>query len=87
MFGVSGLISCEAFMAEFGRYLEDDLPGGLRRELEDHISHCRTCQVLYDSTRKTITIETDSVCFDFPEAAARLVADQIMARIRKTLGS
>jgi hypothetical protein len=77
------VISCEAFMAEFGNFLEGDLATDVRRQLENHLAHCRTCQVLYDSTRKTIKIVTDSGSFDLPETAAKLIADKIMARIRR----
>jgi dihydroneopterin aldolase len=71
-------------MAEFGSYLEGDLTADVRRQLESHLAHCRTCQVLYDSTRKTLKIVTESGSFDLPETAARLITDEIMARIRKT---
>jgi hypothetical protein len=70
-------------MAEFGNYLEGDLAADVRRQLESHLAHCRTCQVLYDSTRKTLQIVTDSGSFDLPETAGKLIADKIMARICK----
>jgi dihydroneopterin aldolase len=70
-------------MAEFGNFLEGDLDTDVRRQLENHLAHCRTCQVLYDSTRKTLKIVTDSGSFDLPETAAKLIADKIMARIRR----
>jgi hypothetical protein len=43
--------------------------------MESHISHCRTCQVVCDSTSKTVRIVTDSGSFYLrPEAAQPLVA-------------
>jgi predicted anti-sigma-YlaC factor YlaD len=77
------VISCDEFMAVFGDYLEGELAAEVRNQLESHLSHCRTCQVIYDSTRKTLKIVTDSGSLDLPEAAARRVRDKIMARIRK----
>jgi hypothetical protein len=77
------VISCQDFMAEFGNYLESDVAADVRRQLESHLAHCRTCQVLYDSTRKTLRVVTDSGSFDLPDTAAALIADKIMARIRK----
>jgi Putative zinc-finger len=81
------VISCEAFLAEFGNYLEGDLAADVRRQLESHLAHCRTCQVLYDSTRKTLKIVTESGSFDLPETTAKVIGDRIMARIRKTSGA
>jgi hypothetical protein len=80
------VISCEAFLAELGNYLEGDMAADVRRQLEGHLTRCRTCHVLYDSVRKTLQIVTDSGSFDLPEAAAKLIADKIMARIRQTSG-
>jgi putative zinc finger protein len=81
------VITCEQFMADFGDYFEGEVAVDLRREMESHISHCRTCQVVCDSTSKTVRIVTDSGSFYLrPEAAQPLVA-QIMARIRGSLES
>jgi dihydroneopterin aldolase len=80
------VISCEAFLAQFGPYLEGDLGADLRHQLESHVSHCRTCEILYDSTRKTLKIVTESASFDLPEDAAKAITDRIMARIRKDFG-
>jgi predicted anti-sigma-YlaC factor YlaD len=76
------VISCDEFMAAFGDYLEGDVATEVRHHLESHLSHCRTCQVIYDSSRKTLKILTDSGSFDLPEAAAKPIRDKIMARIR-----
>ena len=78
------MISCEAFLAELEDYLEDDTAAEVRRQLEDHLAHCQTCQVLYDSVRKTLRIVTNSDSFDLPETAAKLITERIMAKIRGT---
>ena len=78
------MISCEAFLAELENYLEDDTAAEVRRQLEDHLAHCRTCEVLYDSVRKTLRIVTNSDSFDLPETAAKLITERIMAKIRGT---
>jgi hypothetical protein len=77
------MITCDEFMADMGNYLEGDVALEVRQQLEHHVSHCQTCQVVYDSTLKTIRIVTDSGSFDLPEIAARSIRDKIMASIRK----
>jgi len=69
-------------MAEVGNYLEGEVAAEVRLQLEHHLSHCQTCTVLVDSSRKTVKIVTDSGSFDLPEAAFRPIAVQIMNRIR-----
>jgi predicted anti-sigma-YlaC factor YlaD len=69
-------------MSAFGDYLEGDIAAEVRKQLDNHLSHCRTCQVIYDSSRKTLKILTDSGSFDLPEAAGKSIIDIIMFRIR-----
>ena len=76
------MISCADFMAEIGNYLEGDVAAEVRLQLEHHLAHCQTCQVVVDSTRKTLKIVTDSGAFDLPEAAFKPITENIMARIR-----
>ena len=76
------MISCSDFMAEIGNYLDGEVLAEVRSQLEAHLAHCRTCQVIYDSARKTVRITTDSGSFDLPETAARPIAESVIARIR-----
>lgn len=76
------MISCADFMAEIGNYLEGEVAAEVRMQLEHHLSHCQTCTVLVDSTRKTLKIVTDAGSFDLPEDAFRPIAAQIMDKIR-----
>ena len=69
-------------MAEIGNYLEGDVADEVRHQLEHHLSHCQTCTVLVDSSRKTLKIVTDTGTFDLPDATFRPIAERIMARIR-----
>lgn len=69
-------------MAGLGEYLEGDVVADVRRQLENHLAHCRTCQVVLDSSRKTLKIVTDCGSFDLPESAARPIVEQVMAKIR-----
>lgn len=76
------MISCADFMAAIGDYLEGDVAAEVRLQLESHLSHCTTCQVVYDSARKTARVLTDSGSFDLPESASKPITERIMARIR-----
>ena len=72
------MLSCREVMAELAEYLDEDVAAELRRELEAHLQQCRTCNVLYDSTRKTLRVLTESRCFELPVD----LSASIMARIR-----
>jgi len=61
------MITCEEFFAEFADYLENQVSPEVRQELELHLSQCRACHVLYDSTRKTVKIVSESNSFELPQ--------------------
>ena len=77
------MISCADFMAEIGNYLEGEAAAEVRLELEQHLAHCATCQVIVDSSRRTIQIVTDSGSFDLPDPVLKPIAKEIMNKIRK----
>jgi hypothetical protein len=76
------MITCEEFFLEFGDYLENRVPPEVRQELELHVSQCRVCQVLYDSSCKTVKIVTESGSFDLPKSVSDPIIDRVMARLR-----
>jgi putative zinc finger protein len=76
------MISCQDFISELSSLLDDDIAAEIREQLEGHLAHCNTCQVLYDSTRKTLRIVTESGSFEYPEPIAEPLVTKIMNRIR-----
>lgn len=78
------MITCDEFITELGSLLDDEVAAVFRQQLESHLAHCRTCQVLYDSTRKTLRIVTESGSFEYPEPIAEPLVEKIMSRIRAT---
>jgi hypothetical protein len=77
------MITCEEFFAEFADYLENQVSPEVRQELELHLSHCRACQVLYDTSRKTVKIVTESSSFELPQSVSDPIIERVMARLRK----
>jgi len=77
------MISCDSFLAELGNLLDNQVSPEARQHLEWHLAHCRHCEVLYDSTRKTITIVTESNSFELPESVSESIVNRIMAQLRR----
>jgi hypothetical protein len=50
---------------------EESADPQLRMRLEAHLQECKTCQVILDSTRKTIRFITESDSFTLPDNAVR----------------
>jgi hypothetical protein len=80
------MITCEEFFAEFADYLENHVSSEVRQELELHLSQCRVCHVLYDSSRKTVKMVSESNSFELPQDVVDPIIDRVMAKLR-TKGS
>ena len=76
------MLTCAEFLAEFGDYVEDAASPEVRARLEAHLHECKTCQVIVDTTRKTIRIVTDSASFTLPADKVEPIVKEVMARIR-----
>ncbi len=76
------MITCEQFMAELGDYLGGQSAVEVRHQLEFHLSHCRICQVIYDSTCKTVKIVTEIGSFELPQDVSEAITERIMAKLR-----
>ena len=77
------MIGCSDFLAEIGSLLDGDVAAQLRSELENHLAHCQTCGVIYDSARNTVRIVTESGSFELPQVVSKAVTANVMARIRE----
>jgi len=44
---------------------------------------CRACQVLYDTSLKTVKIVTESGSFELPHSVSDAIIDSVMAKLRK----
>ena len=77
------MITCEEFFAEFADYMENQVSPEVRQELELHLSQCRACHVLYDSSSKTVKIVTESNSFELPQSVSESMIERVMAELRK----
>ena len=76
------MITCEEFFAEFADFLEGQVSSEVRQELELHLSQCHACHVLYDSSRMTIKIVSESNSFELPQKVFDPIIDRVMAKLR-----
>jgi len=77
------MLSCAEFLAEFGDYLEEAASPEVRARLEEHLHECKTCQVIADSTRKTIRFVTDCDSFTLTADQVEPFVKDVMNRIRE----
>lgn len=53
-------MNCKNLIQELESYLDGALDDALRAAMEEHLSRCRKCRLIVDTTRKTIQIFCNS---------------------------
>jgi anti-sigma factor RsiW len=72
-------VTCEEVIQQISDYLDGEVPSDLRRAIEDHLCACHDCDVVFDTTRKTIELYCDGRLFPLPEA----VQERLHAVLRR----
>lgn len=73
------MLDCRQVLAEVSNYLDDEVTLELARAIADHLARCHRCWVVYDTTRKTLEIVTESL----PPATPLIVSERLHARLRQ----
>ena len=83
-------MTCTDFLAKLTDFFDGNVPKELMSEVEHHIAECKHCEVVLDSTTKTINIYRDHEIYDFPADLQERIEAKIMSRcesVRKTIKS
>jgi predicted anti-sigma-YlaC factor YlaD len=75
------MLSCKEVLAHLSDYIDEEGSAGVRQALEDHISWCRRCRVVFDTTGKALKIVLDVEPFEVPLA----VSARLYTRLEKVL--
>jgi hypothetical protein len=76
-------VTCTEFLAHLDDLIDNDsLPAEARAELEQHLHKCGHCEVVYDTTRKTIEIYRSHEIYDLPEDLRDRLHTAIMSRCK-----
>jgi anti-sigma factor RsiW len=73
-------MTCTDFLSKLTDYFDGRVPAELLKEVEEHICQCKHCEVVLDSTTKTINIYRDHELYDFPPDLRSRLHTAIMSR-------
>ena len=73
-------MTCTDFLAKLTDFFDGHVPQELLLEVEHHISECKHCEVVLDSTTKTINFYRDNELYDFPVEVQERLETAIMVR-------
>jgi anti-sigma factor (TIGR02949 family) len=68
-------------MDELSEYLDEDVEGGLRQELEAHVAQCPNCWVMVDTTKKTLKIYKGLEAAPLPDDLKSRLMEAIHAKV------
>lgn len=72
---------CKDVLSNLSCYIDGEGSAELRTALKKHISRCRRCRVVFDTTGKMLKIVTDAVPFEVPLS----VSARLYTRLEKVL--
>lgn len=59
-------MKCKSVIRELSNYLDGDLDGVLKLDLERHLQHCEDCSMVVDQTKRTVEIFCGSEPLELP---------------------
>jgi predicted anti-sigma-YlaC factor YlaD len=78
-------VKCTEFLKELTDYLDGKINENLRVELDEHLHWCHECDVVMNTTQKTIEIYRDNKIYELPEDLRNRLHQAIMTKCRKSV--
>ena len=76
-------MTCTEFLAKLDDLIDGSVAQKFRAELEEHLKGCSHCEVVYNTTRKTIQIYQTNELYELPSSLRDRLHSAIMARCKK----
>ncbi len=76
-------MTCTEFLAMLDDVIDESVASQTRSEIESHLRKCGHCEVVLDTTRKTIEIYRCHEIYELPAEVSERVHAAIMVRCRK----
>jgi hypothetical protein len=76
-------VTCKEFLAVLDDVIDDSVTPEMRAELQKHLGKCGPCEVILNTTRKTIEIYRSHEIYELPASLRERLHAAIMARCKK----
>ena len=74
---------CSEFLALLDDLIDESVPAETRAEIQAHLGGCGHCEVVLNTTRKTIEIYRSHEIYELPEPLRERLHAAIMAKCKK----
>lgn len=76
-------MTCTEFLALLDDLIDDNVAAEMRAQVEQHMHKCGHCEVIFNTTRKTIQIYRSHQIYEMPEGLRERLHAAIMTRCKK----
>jgi hypothetical protein len=76
-------VTCTEFLAILDNVIDESIAAETRSEIETHLKKCGHCEVVLNTTRKTIEIYRCHEIYELPTDVSERLHAKIMERCRK----
>jgi len=78
-------MDCRQFLKELSDYIDGAVTPAVREAIQEHTALCRKCEVLYNSTRRTLEIVTahGHEAYEIPKPVSDRLYSRLRARMAK----
>jgi anti-sigma factor RsiW len=77
-------VTCKQFLSLLDDLIDGCVAAETRVELEQHLKACEHCEVIFNTTRKTIQIYRSHEIYELPTGLRDRLHAAIMARCKKS---
>lgn len=77
-------MNCDDILRELSNFIDGDLTGPMKHELETHLEDCHECKLVVDQTKKTIEIFCDCEPIELPGDMRDRLHEAVRRRLRET---
>jgi predicted anti-sigma-YlaC factor YlaD len=76
-------VNCKTLVSELENYLDKELDATLRATIEEHLSKCKKCRLIVDTTKKTVEIYCNSEPAPLPADTRKRLHEALAQRLRR----
>jgi anti-sigma factor RsiW len=77
-------VNCTEFLSKLTDYFDGQIDPELLTEVKAHLGTCHHCEVVVDTTRKTIDVYRGADTYEFPEELSTRLRAAVMERCLAT---
>lgn len=77
-------MNCTDFLAKLTDFFDGQIEPDLLAEVKEHLGTCHHCEVVVNTTRKTIDIYRHEQPYEFPEELSTRLRSAIMERCKQS---